>query len=73
MSNKEWHEWVTGIIASRIKDLYNKPTVVISVNGDLAKGSARSINGFDMGIAIIQMQQKKIIVKKKVGQLLLTE
>ena len=63
LSNKEWHEGVTGIIASRIKDLYDKPTVVISINGDLAKGSARSINGFDMGIAIIKMQQKKIIVK----------
>ena len=63
LSNKEWHEGVTGIIASRIKDLYNKPTIVISVNGDLAKGSARSINGFDIGIAIIKMQQKKIIVK----------
>ncbi len=43
-----WHQGVIGLAASRIKDIYGKPTIVITYEGDKAKGSARSVEGFPM-------------------------
>jgi len=45
---KDWHSGVIGIVASRIKETYNKPTIIIGVDGDVGKGSCRSISGFDI-------------------------
>ena len=45
-------EGLIGIIASRLKDLYNKPTIVLTDSNNFLKGSARSIFGFDIGLAI---------------------
>ncbi len=58
-----WHEGVIGIVASRIKDKYNKPTILISVNKKIGKGSARSIVGFNIGNEIIKAVQLKILEK----------
>ena len=43
-----WHRGVIGIVASKIVDAFFKPTIVISIEGDLAHGSCRSIPAFDM-------------------------
>ncbi len=48
-----WHEGVIGIVASRVKEKFHRPTVIIAINGDEAKGSGRSITGVDLGKAII--------------------
>ncbi len=47
--NKEWHKGVIGIVASRLTELYYRPTVVLALdeNGNLT-GSARSVAGFDI-------------------------
>ena len=45
---KDWHPGVIGIVASRIKEMYNKPTVIIGVENNIGKGSCRSISGFDI-------------------------
>ncbi len=58
-----WHEGVIGIIASRIKDKFNKPTIIISLKGNIGKASARSILGFDIGAVILAAIQDKIIIK----------
>ena len=63
LAGNNWHEGVIGIIASRIKDKYNKPTVIISINNDIGKASARSIAGFDIGKTIISAVQDKILIK----------
>ena len=63
LSGKNWHEGVIGIVAARLKDKFNKPIIIISLNGDVGKASARSIVGFDIGSAIIAATQKKIILK----------
>ena len=63
LEGENWHEGVIGIIASRIKDKYNKPTVIISKNGSVAKGSARSIVGFDIGQNIIKAVQSGILIR----------
>src|SRR4051794_25816946 len=43
-----WHRGVIGIAASKLVDAYHKPAIVLSVDGDLAHGSCRSIPDFDM-------------------------
>ena len=47
-----WHKGVIGIIASRLTELYYRPTVVMAVDGELATASARSVIGFDIYSAI---------------------
>ncbi len=48
LANKGWHHGVVGIVASRIKELYFKPTIIIGIDGDEGRGSCRSIPQFDM-------------------------
>ena len=43
-----WHRGVIGIAASKLVDAYCKPAIVLSVEGDVAHGSCRSIPAFDM-------------------------
>ncbi|MFQ6676379.1 MAG: single-stranded-DNA-specific exonuclease RecJ [Fidelibacterota bacterium] len=43
-----WHPGVIGIVASRVKEVYHRPVVVITVEGKTGKGSARSIPRFDL-------------------------
>ena len=63
MSGDYWHEGIIGIVASRIKDKYNKPTILISINKKIGKGSARSVVGFDIGSQIIKAVQSGILEK----------
>ena len=61
---KNWHEGVIGIVASRIKDKFNKPVIIISIDDNgIGKASARSIVGFDIGSVIIAAVQEKILIK----------
>lgn len=48
ITGKEWHPGIIGIVASQVTRDFNKPAVMITVNGDIARGSARSINGIDI-------------------------
>ena len=61
--NKEFHEGLIGILAARIKDKFYKPTIVLTGLNNVLKGSARSIFGFDIGTAILNSVNKKIIIK----------
>lgn len=45
---RDWHEGVIGIVASRLTEKYNKPSVVISVKDGIGKGSARSLEHIDI-------------------------
>jgi len=61
-----WHVGVIGIVASRLKDKYGLPTLVIGSDGAAAteaKGSARSINGVDLGAAVIEAVQQGVLLK----------
>jgi single-stranded-DNA-specific exonuclease len=60
---ENWHEGVIGIIASRIKDKFNKPTIIISAASGIGKGSGRSIHGFDLGSVIIGAVQDGLLSK----------
>ena len=63
LSGHNWHGGIIGIIASRLKEKYNKPTIIISVENGLGRASARSVLGFDIGALIIKAHQKNIIKK----------
>ena len=63
LSGNNWHEGIIGIVAARIKEKYNKPTLLISIKNGIGKGSARSITGFDIGQNIINAVQSKILDK----------
>ena len=63
LSGTNWHEGVIGIVAARLKDKFNKPVIIISVEGNLGKASARSIVGFDIGSIIISATQENILLK----------
>ena len=63
LSGSNWHEGIIGIVAARIKEKYNKPTILISLNKKIGKGSARSVIGFDIGSEIIKAVQSNLIVK----------
>ncbi|MBD9259874.1 MAG: single-stranded-DNA-specific exonuclease RecJ, partial [Prevotella sp.] len=47
-----WKKGVIGIVASRLTEIYFRPTVVLTKEGDMATGSARSVTGFDVYSAI---------------------
>ena len=63
LSGENWHEGIIGIVASRIKDKYGKPTILISLKDKIGKASARSIIGFDIGATIIKGVQSNILLK----------
>ena len=63
LSGHNWHGGVIGIIASRLKDKFNKPTIIISISNGVGKASARSVHGFDIGTFVINAVQKNILIK----------
>ena len=50
--DENWKKGVIGIVASRLTEIYFRPTVVLTRDGDFATGSARSVTGFDLYAAI---------------------
>ena len=57
LAKDNWHQGVLGIIASRLVDRFYRPAVVISFEGNLGKGSARSIKNFHILDAISQCDE----------------
>ncbi|MEO6068468.1 MAG: DHHA1 domain-containing protein, partial [Gemmatimonadales bacterium] len=49
-----WHPGVVGIVASRVVERYGRPAFLLALDGDLGKGSGRSITGFDLHDALHQ-------------------
>ncbi len=58
-----WHPGVVGIVAARLKEAANRPSVVIGFEGDVGKGSARSVPGVDLGAAIQRLAAEGLIQK----------
>ncbi len=49
-----WHHGVIGIVASKLTEKFFKPTILLSLEDDIAKGSGRSIPGFDLHSALCE-------------------
>ena len=50
---ENWHSGVVGIVAGRLKERYHLPVVVLSIDGDKAHASCRSVHGVDIGAAVV--------------------
>ena len=58
-----WHPGVVGIVAARLKEATHRPAVVIGLDGDEGKGSARSISGIDLGAAVQRVAAEGLLLK----------
>ncbi|WP_134680752.1 single-stranded-DNA-specific exonuclease RecJ [Paracoccus ravus] len=58
-----WHPGVVGIVAARVKEAMNLPSVVIGVENGIGKGSARSVPGVDLGRAIQRLAAEGLLLK----------
>lgn len=68
LHQKDWHQGVIGILASRIKERYNRPVIVFASAGDgELKGSARSIPGFHIRDALDAVASKHPEIISKFG------
>lgn len=54
LASDKWHSGIIGICASKLTDKYFKPTILFSIEGDLARGSARSIPTFDIYDGLVE-------------------
>jgi single-stranded-DNA-specific exonuclease len=57
-----WHPGVIGIVASRLKERYNRPACVVALENGTGKGSGRSVSGFGLGDAVIAARQAGLLV-----------
>ncbi|MBQ2614509.1 MAG: single-stranded-DNA-specific exonuclease RecJ [Clostridia bacterium] len=46
--HSEWHHGIVGIVSSKITEKFYKPSILFAIDGDSAKGSGRSVNGFNL-------------------------
>ena len=52
LGQENWHHGVIGIVSSKITDMYSKPSILLCFEDDIAKGSGRSVQGFDLHEAL---------------------
>jgi single-stranded-DNA-specific exonuclease len=57
-----WHPGVIGIVASRLKDRYNRPACVVALENGIGRGSGRSVPGFALGPTIIAAHQAGLLM-----------
>lgn len=57
-----WHPGVVGIVAARLKEKFNRPAVVIGLDGGIGKGSARSVSGIDLGSSIAKLAREGLLL-----------
>lgn len=62
VESEGWHVGVIGIVASRLVERYGRPAFVIGMDGELGKGSGRSVRGVDLGAAVIAARQAGLLV-----------
>lgn len=63
VSGEGWHPGVVGIVASRLKDRFNRPACVIGITDGVGTGSGRSVPGVGLGAAVIAAQQAGVLIK----------
>jgi single-stranded-DNA-specific exonuclease len=56
LAKKGWHEGVLGIVASRLLERYHRPTLVLTIREEMAVGSGRSIDGFNLHRSMARLQ-----------------
>jgi single-stranded-DNA-specific exonuclease len=59
---ENWHPGVIGIVASRLKERYERPACVVALGNGIGKGSGRSIAGLPLGPAVIAARQAGLLI-----------
>ncbi|EEB83689.1 single-stranded-DNA-specific exonuclease RecJ [Roseobacter sp. GAI101] len=62
-SGDGWHPGVVGIVASRLKEASNRPSIVIGFEDGIGKGSGRSVSGIDLGAPIQRLAAEGLLIK----------
>jgi single-stranded-DNA-specific exonuclease len=62
VESEAWHVGVVGIVASRLVERYGRPAFVIGMDGEVGKGSGRSVRGVDLGAAVIAARQQGLLI-----------
>ncbi|MDD4616500.1 MAG: single-stranded-DNA-specific exonuclease RecJ [Alphaproteobacteria bacterium] len=62
VASETWHPGVIGIVASRLKDKFGHPALVVSLDGGIGKGSGRSFGNVDLGSEIIAARQAGLLI-----------
>jgi len=57
-----WHPGVIGVVAGRLKERYGRPACVVGIIDGIGKGSGRSVNGLDLGSAVIAARQAGLLI-----------
>ncbi|SNR53925.1 single-stranded-DNA-specific exonuclease RecJ [Paracoccus sediminis] len=62
-ADQGWHPGVVGIVAARLKEATDLPSVVIGIEAGIGKGSARSVPGVDLGRAIHRLADEGLLIR----------
>ena len=62
VESEGWHIGVIGIVASRLVERYGRPAFVIGMDGEVGKGSGRSVRGVDLGAAVLAARQSGLLI-----------
>jgi single-stranded-DNA-specific exonuclease len=62
VESEGWHIGVIGIVASRLVERYGRPAFVIGMDGEIGKGSGRSVRGVDLGAAVLAARQSGLLI-----------
>ncbi len=57
VAGDNWHHGVIGIVSSKVTELYFKPSILLGFEDDIAKGSGRSVPGFDLHEALYECEE----------------
>lgn len=61
VDGEDWHPGIVGIVAGRLKDRFRKPAFAIASDGKIARGSARSVVGIDIGSAVRAAREAGVV------------
>jgi single-stranded-DNA-specific exonuclease len=62
IAREDWHPGVIGIVASRLKDRYHRPAIVIASKDGVGKGSGRSVTGVELGSIVVAAREAGLLV-----------
>jgi len=62
LGREGWHPGVVGIVASRLRERFNRPACVIALADGIGRGSGRSVRGVELGAAVIAARQAGLLI-----------
>jgi single-stranded-DNA-specific exonuclease len=62
VAGEGWHPGVVGIVASRLRERFNRPACVIALDDGIGRGSGRSVRGVELGAAVIAARQAGLLI-----------